>query len=323
MSNFRSVVALFSGACLVAGCQQVPPPPPPAPVVAPPPPVVVEAPSPPEAPPAPVLQPYASAQVPKAFANAVNDLDLGHEDQAKVELQRILLGEPNNAKAKRLMNGITADPVATLGRESFPYTVRANDSMSSIAGRFMGDILSFYILARYNGIAVPRQLAEGQTLRIPGKAPPPGSLAPPPAPAAKAEPPAPAPAPVASKPEPAAAPAPAPASAPAAPPPSAGARAMQAGQAAEAHGDLDGAYAAYQEAASNNEPGAAAKVDGVRKRLVQRNSLNARTAFAKQDLDGAIRGWESVLAVDPDNETAKLERQRALSLKAKVDSLKK
>ena len=315
MSNLKNLAVLFSGVCLVAGCQQVPPPPPPA-EPPPPPPVVAEVASQPEAPAAPVLQPYPAAQIPKAFASAVTSLELGHEDQAKVELQRILLGDPNNAKAKRLLAGITGDPVAMLGRESFPYTVRANDSMSSIAGRFLGDIYSFYVLARYNGIAVPRQLAEGQTLRIPGKAPPPGALAPPPAPP-KAE--APAPAPAASKPDAVTAPPPAPAP----PAVSAGTHAMQSGQAAEARGDLDGAFAAYQQAAAVNEPGAAAKADGVRKRLVQRNSLNARTAFAKQDLDGAIRGWDSVLAVDPDNETAKLERQRALTLKAKVDSLKK
>ncbi|HEV7913327.1 MAG TPA: hypothetical protein VGP22_06140, partial [Albitalea sp.] len=70
-----------------------------------------------------------------------------------------------------------------------------------------------------------------------------------------------------------------------------------------------------------NEPGAEAKVEQTRKQLVLRYSLNARTAFAKQDLDGAIRGWDRVLGIDPGNDTAKLERQRALALKEKVKKL--
>jgi hypothetical protein len=308
MSNYRPAVTLLTGALLVAGCQQVPPPAPaPEP---PPPPAAAPAPVPEAAPAAPVVVPYAPAQIPKALTNVLTLLDNGRADEAKAELQRVLAGDPNNAKAKHLMAQITGDPVAMLGRESFPYTVRASDSMSSIAGRFLGDIGSFWILARYNGIAVPRQLAAGQTLRIPGKAPPPAAPPPPP-PAREAAAPAPAP-----EPPPAPPPPPPPA-------PTPGTTAMQAGQAAEARGDLEGAYGAYQQAAAANQPGASAKADAVRKRLVQKYSLGARTAFAKQDLDGAIRGWESVLAVDPDNETAKLERQRALTLKAKVDSLKK
>ena len=54
---------------------------------------------------------------------------------------------------------------------------------------------------------------------------------------------------------------------------------------------------------------------------MQRHSLTARTAFAKQDLDAAIRAWERVLVVDPANDTAKLERQRALALKEKAKKL--
>ena len=309
MNNLRLAATLFAGAALLAGCQQVPAPAP-APVAPPPAPAPAE--PPPAEPMAPAVVPYPAVQIPKAILNAMSLLDTGKEDVARGELQRILAGDPNNAKAKHLMSQITGDPVAMLGKDSFAYTVRPNESMSTIAGRFLGDITSFYVLARYNGIVVPRQLAAGQVLRIPGKAPPLSALSPP-------APPSPASAPTAETPAPPpAAPVP-----PPAPQPSPGARALQQGQAAEARGDLEAAYGAYQQAAVANEPGAPARVDAVRKKLVQRYSLGARTAFARQDLDGAIKGWDSVLAVDPDNETAKLERQRALTLKAKVDSLKK
>ena len=64
------------------------------------------------------------------------------------------------------------------------------------------------------------------------------------------------------------------------------------------------------------------RIEALRKKQIARATLNARTAFAKQDLAGAIRGWDTVLQLDPDNELAKLERQKAVTLKAKADQLK-
>lgn len=48
----------------------------------------------------------------------------------------------------------------------------------------------------------------------------------------------------------------------------------------------------------------------------------ARSAFARQDLVNAIKNWDLVLELDPENNTAKVERQRAVELKAKLDKLK-
>jgi hypothetical protein len=60
----------------------------------------------------------------------------------------------------------------------------------------LGDVCEFYILARYNQIRVPKALAAGQVIRIPGKAtlaPEAPAVKPPPqvVPAAPAEPPPP------------------------------------------------------------------------------------------------------------------------------------
>jgi tetratricopeptide (TPR) repeat protein len=249
-------------------------------------------------------------QATKLAMAAASLLESGHEEQAKAELQRALAGDPNNKLALNLMRQISIDPVAALGRESFSYVVRPNDSMSAIAGRFLGDIYSFYILARYNGIAVPKLVAGGQVLRIPGKAPPPSAAREP----ARTEtatalpPPAPPPAPVVVAPAPP-------------PEPTPGERAMRAAEAAERGGDLERALAEYRKAATLDQAGAEPKIDQLRKQLVLRYSLNARTAFARQDLDGAIRAWDRVLAVDPGNDTAKLERQRAVALREKVKKL--
>jgi tetratricopeptide (TPR) repeat protein len=238
---------------------------------------------------------------------AASLLESGLEEQAKTELQRALAADPGNKLAVNLMRQITADPIGTLGRESFNYTVRPNDTMSSIAGRFLNDIYSFYILARYNGITVPRQVSGGQILRIPGKAPPPSAVREPPRVETPLSPPPP---PAVAAPPPLAPPEPTP-----------GERAMRSADAAERGGNFERAYDEYRRAATLDQPGADAKANQMRKQLVFNYSMSARTAFAKQDLDGSIRWWERVLAVDPTNDTAKLERQRALTLKEKVKKL--
>ncbi len=237
---------------------------------------------------------------------AADLLETGNEEQAKAELQRVLAGDPTNKLAQNLMRQITADPVALLGRESFPYTVRSTDTLSRIAGRFLGDIYSFYILARYNDIKIPRQVAGGQVIRVPGKAPPPGALEPEPRRTDK---------PVPSAPVPAAASAPA--------EPSSSEKALASADAAEKRGELERAYSDYRVATSGElSTEAQAKAEGLRRRLVQRYTATARGAFAKQDLDGSIRHWDVVMQLEPGNDTARLERQKALSLKEKIKSLK-
>lgn len=271
-------------------------------------PAITPAPAPaPEPPPPPT--PVMQAQSQKVAQGVVELLEAGNEEQARAELQRALTLDPANKLALNLQKQMTEDPQATLGRESFPYVVRSGDTLSRIAGRFLGDIYAFHILARYNNIKVPRQVGEGTTIRIPGKAPPPET----------ARPTRPAPA----KPEPAAEPAPPPvAAAPAAAAePSAGEKAFRAAEASAKAGNLERALADYKQAASLGVAAAGPKADATSKRLVDTHSRNARSALARQDLDGAIKSWDKVLELDPANDTAKLERQKAIRLKEKVNAL--
>ena len=234
----------------------------------------------PEPPPA-LAAPMSPQAVQKAVGTAIELLEAGNEDQAAAELARVLQFDPNHRLAQSLMRQIREDPMAMLGRESFSYRVQPGESLSRIAQRFLNDVHLFYVLARYNDIKVPRQLGGGQTIRVPGKAPPPSASAPAPAlPPRVAAPPTPAPVPVPS-PAPAPAPAPAPVEAPA------------------------------------TAPDAKAKADAV-----NRHTRAARSAFAKQDLNGAIRSWDAVLDLDPDNRTAQLERQKAVDLKEKLIKVK-
>ena len=90
----------------------------------------------------------------------------------------------------------------------------------------------------------------------------------------------------------------------------------------ERAGDLPSARAEYLKAASDNQPGASAKAEQVRKQLVARYGVNARSALARQDLDGAIGNWQRVLELDPENATARLELERARGLKEKLKNVK-
>lgn len=98
---------------------------------------------------------------------------------------------------------------------------------------------------------------------------------------------------------------------------------MRAGEAAEQAGDLDRALGEYNRAAGLDQPQAADKAAGVRRRLVNNHTQAARAAMAKQDLDGSIRSWDRVLTIDPGNDTARLERQRAVTLREKLQGIKK
>jgi tetratricopeptide (TPR) repeat protein len=96
---------------------------------------------------------------------------------------------------------------------------------------------------------------------------------------------------------------------------------MQAAAAAERAGNLERALAEYRRAATLDQAAAAGKAEAVRKQLVARYTLKARGAFAHQDLDGAISNWNHVLELDPGNDLAKLEKQKAAALKEKVKAL--
>lgn len=125
---------------------------------------------------------------------AAEQLNEGNEERAREEIARVLEVDPGNRTALCYQRGVTADPVATLGRESSSYTVRAGDTLGSLAARSLGDACEFYLLARYNQMRAPRQLQAGQAIRIPGKlalqdprppAPPPAAPEPARAPAAE------------------------------------------------------------------------------------------------------------------------------------------
>jgi len=291
----RGVASGLAMAAILAGCATPPPAaaPAPAPVAAPAP---VPAPA-----PAPELTPaQAKSQAQRLALDAVDQLQNGDEIAARATLDKAVALDPTNDLARKLQDQIKADAQKELGPVFFRYTVQRDDSLSKLAQQYLGDRFRFYILAKYNDMASPNKLAAGQVIKIPGRAP-----ATPPAAAAPA---APAVDAVAKPPE------------PEAKPRDDVADLLQKGKDLEASGNLEGAFAAYSEAAKKTPVNAEAvrRRDAAKAALVRSLDREGTQAFQRQNLDLAITKWDRILELDPNNQKAKLERERCLDLKKKM-----
>jgi lipoprotein NlpI len=85
-------------------------------------------------------------------------------------------------------------------------------------------------------------------------------------------------------------------------------------------GDKDGAYDLFAQAA-RLDPKYRADADRLRPDLVSLHDRKAREAYKRQELDLSIREWNRVLELDPSNEIARLERQRAVDLQAHLEKV--
>jgi tetratricopeptide (TPR) repeat protein len=228
---------------------------------------------------------------------AVNLLDEGKEAEAKAELLKALCMDRGNALAESLMRQITMGPEAYFaekyGSKWFWYKVKPGDTLSKIAATHLGDPYQFYALARYNGIVVPKSLHATQ-VKVPGTAaaaspPPPISPAPPPSPAG----------------------------------PTQAERFYQGGQQALLVGEKDKAYDLFTQAAKSDpkDSRARAEAEKLKPELLALHDRKAREAFRRQDLNASIKEWDRVLELDPNNETARLERQRVEELKKRLEGV--
>jgi len=299
-------------ALALAGCATPEPAPAPAPAPAPPPVVAAPEPVKPAPPPEPQLTPaQAKQQAHKLTIDAIAQLQNGEVAAAQKLLDQAQALDPTNDLARKMQDQIKADPQKELGTVFFRYTVQRDDSLSKIAQTYMGDRFKFHILAKYNDIANPSKLAAGQVIKVPGRGPA--------AAAASAATAAPA-APAARGAEPAEDVAKA-AAIETATPRNASMALMEQGRDFQKAGNLEGAYDAFREAASR-DPGnrdAALQRDATRQALARRYEREATQAFQRQNLDEAIGKWDRVLALEPSNQKAKLERERAIDLRKKMN----
>lgn len=100
-------------------------------------------------------------------------LDLLNRDQAQealIELETYLLNRPRDPRAKRIVKQITLPTSELYPPNSFPVKLKWGQTLSSLSRDYLGDVFSFYGLAKYNGIPVSTPLIVGDTINIPATA---------------------------------------------------------------------------------------------------------------------------------------------------------
>lgn len=115
--------------------------------------------------------PPAASVTGDELAQANDVLLAGDTGKAKKLVRDLLRRDPMNAGALLLRNAMKDDARAQLGPKSYPYAVRAGDTIADVAQRLLGNRLKAYQLGRYNDLSAPFTLTAGQTLRVPGDPP--------------------------------------------------------------------------------------------------------------------------------------------------------
>jgi len=237
-------------------------------------------------------------RVAQAYAiRAANFLNEGKEAEARASLDSALKLDPQNELATMLHHSVVDDPVKELGTKSFAYTVKTGDTLSRISEQFLKEQYRFYLLARYNGIAVPRSLKVGQSIKVPGTKPPPQPIE------GKSRITEPRPQPPQTPVEPEA-----------------------SGKAASAYedckrewksGDKGHAYSLCREANRLDPKNVQIQKDTekLHDELAQSLDRKAREAYRRQDLEGCISLWDKYLELVPANESARIERERCVRLR--------
>jgi tetratricopeptide (TPR) repeat protein len=102
--------------------------------------------------------------------NAITLLNAGDEQRAEKELADALVIEPNNRSARKLMQQLHESPTDFFTEEqTFEYVLKPNETLFSVAEKFLEDPLDFYMLAKLNDIKYPNSLVSGKRLIIPGE----------------------------------------------------------------------------------------------------------------------------------------------------------
>ena len=162
MKSRLALTALLA-ALMAAGCQVAPRQQPPAPELGKSP--AEPEPVKPAVPEGPVPgSPAARTQSQALLRQAAESLNEGNEDKGRGEIAEALRIDPESKLGQCLNRGVSADPEQVLGRTHTKYTVRPNETLGRIAQRALGESCEFYLLARYNGIRVPKQLVGGQVI---------------------------------------------------------------------------------------------------------------------------------------------------------------
>ena len=101
------------------------------------------------------------------WLRALELLETGVEAPAVAELKAALEAQPRYGNAKMLLEQIETPIYDYFPRESFPVTLESGQSLSTLAQEYLGNVMLFYALARYNKIEVPQRVKTGRVLAMP------------------------------------------------------------------------------------------------------------------------------------------------------------
>ena len=101
--------------------------------------------------------------------NAIALLNEGDVQKAEKELADALVIEPNNRAARKLMQQLHETPADFFEeQEYFEYVLGPNETLFTVAEKFLEDPLEFYMLAKLNNIKYPNSMVPGKMLIVPG-----------------------------------------------------------------------------------------------------------------------------------------------------------
>lgn len=123
-----------------------------------------------DAPPAGTEPESGTAAAPQtdSIGQALAHLQKGQAASAESILERVLEADPGSTIAQLLLAQIRQPPKSVLsGEQTMTIEVQPGDTLSGIAGRYLGNELLFFALARLNGIEEPRLLRPGQLVEMP------------------------------------------------------------------------------------------------------------------------------------------------------------
>lgn len=101
------------------------------------------------------------------FSLALRLLEKGNARQARTELVAYKAVIPGSAPANLLLEQIDSPIGDYFPADSFVVDLGTGETLSTLAGTYLGNVLKFYGLARYNGISNPSRVTVGQAIRIP------------------------------------------------------------------------------------------------------------------------------------------------------------
>ena len=115
----------------------------------------------------PPVEPCPAITSAELEREAIALLDAGESETARRRLECALELDEDSSRAQLLLEQMDADPEKYLDQEFQVHTVKSGETLSLLADRCLGSSLKFVILARYNGIDVPRDMVAGQRIKVP------------------------------------------------------------------------------------------------------------------------------------------------------------